>query len=24
MCAESAKELGLDVLDPNHPINKLL
>lgn len=24
MCAESARELGLDVLDPNHPINKLL
>ncbi|HII06668.1 MAG TPA: tetrahydromethanopterin S-methyltransferase subunit H, partial [Methanotrichaceae archaeon] len=24
MCAESAKELGLEVLDPNHPINKLL
>lgn len=24
MCAESAKELGLEVLDPNHPIKKLL
>lgn len=24
MCAESAKELGLEVLDPNHPINKLI
>ncbi|MHC1631170.1 MAG: tetrahydromethanopterin S-methyltransferase subunit H [Methanotrichaceae archaeon] len=24
MCAESARELGLDVLDKNHPINKLI
>lgn len=24
MCAESARELGLEVLDENHPINKLI